>query len=184
MRLLSFLTLSLSMSYCANFEWNLLTDRQKAIAIRIYELAKPYDLSHTMIAIAWQESLLGEIPINLADNTSCGVHHIHLDTYAWIHDKKNTVNARNLHCSMLIEDLELSTSTAISVFKYYKKFFRNDYNSAIRAYNTGQGRSTKKGEEYLAHIKNHLSKIIALDKKNPHIFREHLPQKSITVSQE
>lgn len=177
MRIVTLILFALTFSFGANFEWNLLSADQKKTALEIYELAKPYGLEHTMIAISWQESKLNEIPINIQDKTSCGAHHIHLDTFIWIHGKKNSKHNRNVFCSMLIKDLKLSTSTAISVFQYYKQLYNGNWNFAIRAYNTGKGQSTKAGEAYLSNIKSHLKKIMKLDNENPHLFREQIAVK-------
>lgn len=139
-------------------EWDKLTDTQKANATTIYSIAKEYDLAETMIAIAWQESRLGRININLEDKASCGVHHIHIKTFLWQNGIKNTVTNRNIHCLELINSTELSTRNAIKFFQFAKNKHKGNHSKAIMSYNAGFNlKNNKKAEEYLENVKSYMA---------------------------
>ena len=132
---------------------NKLSDQQLENAFKIYAIAKEHDLADTMIAIAWQESRLGEIPLNLEDKASCGIHHIHIKTFLWQNGIKNNVRNRNYYCSKLISDIELSTQNAVKYFEYAKRKYKGDHRKAIVAYNAGFSKGNdKRAANYLSSV--------------------------------
>lgn len=140
--------------YADKLDWYELDREQQVNAMIIYEYAKPYDLAETMIAIAWQESRLGRIPINLEDKASCGVHHVHIKTFLWQNNIKDTVTNRNKYCVALIKDVELSTENAIKFFLYAKKKHNGNHNKAIMSYNAGfKLENNVKATTYLTHVR-------------------------------
>ncbi len=136
-------------------EWDNLSASQKSNAITIYEIAKEYDLAETMIAIAWQESRLGLVSINL-DDPSCGLFHFTTKTYLWQNNMKDTLHNRNVVCMDLINSVELSTRTAIEYFLKMKKHFKDNHNKAIMSYNVGYNLNNKRAKNYLENVKNYM----------------------------
>ena len=138
-------------------EWRKLNFKQRLAYLTIKNIARTYDderLPQTMIAIAWQESRLGLVPINLAD-PSCGIFHITAKTYLYQNGIKDTLHNRNVACAMLIESVELSTHNAIKYFLAMKKHFKGDHEKAIKAYNAGYRINSKAANEYLRLIKKY-----------------------------
>lgn len=145
--------------------WDNLTPKQKAIAQEIYFLAKPYNLELTLVSIAWQESRLGLIPINLQD-PSCGVHHIHITYYLKQHKLKDTAHNRNKYCNALIEDIELSTASAIETLLFFKKYHKGNYSLMIKSYNAGFNTHLAQADTYYKQVyhnvkvlKNHIEEL-------------------------
>ena len=159
MKLLIVLLFCLVSLFGEKLEWNKLNDEQKENAIKVYQIAKEYDLAQTMLAIAWQESRLGKIPINLEDKASCGVHHIHIKTFLWQNNLKNTITSRNKYCAELIQDVELSTRNAIKYYKYSLKKWKNNQQKAIMSYNVGFDLVKHKtaGKKYYKNVKQHIA---------------------------
>lgn len=139
-----------------SLKWEKLTDEQRDVAKRIYEVAILHDLAETMIAIAWQESRLGKIAINLADRASCGVHHIHIKTYLWLNGIKNTITNQNYWCVELIKSPELSTISAITLFERAKTHFKGDFNSAIKSHNAGYNINSTAANDYLKSVRAYM----------------------------
>lgn len=127
--------------------WNKLSKEQRSIAREVYNLSKPYGLELTLVAIAWQESRLGLVPINLQD-PSCGVHHINVKTYLNLHKLKDTSYNRNWYCNRLISDLQLSTSTALEVLIWYRNYHKGDYAKMVKSYNAGFNTRLKQADRY------------------------------------
>lgn len=127
--------------------WENLNNAQREVAFRIYNVAKPLGLEMTMIAIAWQESRLGETPLNLQD-PSCGAHHIQITNFLRLSGLKDTPLTRNIYCNNLIKDVELSTITAIEIFKTFRVFHKGAYDSAIKSYNGGYNFASSEAKRY------------------------------------
>lgn len=178
MRFLAILTLAISVLSAEPLAWENLTDEQKANAVKIYEAAKKDDLAQTMLAIAWQESRLGKIAINLEDKASCGIHHIHIKTFLWQNGIKNTITNRNKHCVELIKDVELSTRNAIKYYKYALKRWKGNRRKAIMSYNVGFDLTSRKkaGTAYYKRVKKHIDEAAELVAKieNELLFEEFL----------
>lgn len=127
--------------------WDNLSEQQKVVARQIYNLGKPYQLELTLVSIAFQESRLGLIPINLQD-PSCGVHHINVKTYLNLHKLKDTSYNRNWYCNRLISDLQLSTSTALEILIWSRNYYKGNYAKMIKSYNAGLKIHLKQAEKY------------------------------------
>lgn len=158
-RLLFTLLCVYTTSLAEKLEWKNLDEEQIEVAKKVYEIAKESDLAETMIAISWQESRLGKIPINLSDKSSCGVQHVHIKTYMWMNNIKDTPLNRNLYCSNLIKDVELSTNAAIKYFLYAKKRHKGNHEKAIKSYNGGFDlkRVEKAVNEYYKNVRSYMS---------------------------
>lgn len=164
MRTLLILTFAILAMFAEPLKWESLSYEQRLTAVKIYNVAESYDLAETMIAIAWQESRLGLVPINL-DDPSCGVFHFTAKTYLWQNGMKNTLHNRNVVCMNLINSVELSTENAIKYFLRMKKHFKGNHDKAIKSYNAGykinSKRAKKYGEEVRAYMKD--SKVLVKD---------------------
>lgn len=143
--------------FSEKLEWNNLSEEQRMTAVAIYDIASKYNLAETMIAIAWQESRLGKIPINLEDKASCGVHHIHIKTFLWLNNIPNTVTNRNIYCMELINDLALDVENAIKFFDFAKNKWNGDHNKAIMSYNAGFNlKNNEKAKQYHKYVKQYM----------------------------
>lgn len=160
MRFLLGLLVSLTILFGESLKWNNLTDEQRNNAIAIYEIASKYDLQETMIAIAWQESRLGKISINLEDKASCGIHHVHIKTFLWQNGIKNTITNRNIYCLELIKNVELSTENAIKFFQYAKNKWKGNHKKAIMSYNAGFNlKNNKIAESYYKSVNSYMNEV-------------------------
>lgn len=115
---------------------------QIKMLLKVFNKAKPYNLSWTASAIFWQESHLGEWKHNLAD-PSCGVFHQLLPDLA---DRyKITANMWNMSrlCDKLM-DFEYAFKTFIETFRIKENICRNVgyrykwsiWKCAVKAYNS------------------------------------------------
>lgn len=117
-------------------QWFELDETQKRNARLIYRLVDDLDKRLALIAIAWQESKLGEAPINLQD-PSCGVFHMLAPVYLRQNNIADNSYNRNLYCGKLINDIVLSIRTAEKQLDYWLKVHKNDLRLAIQSYNAG-----------------------------------------------
>ena len=146
-----------SIALGGSLEWSNLNKQQRINAIEIYKISKPHNLAETMISIAWQESRLGLIPINISD-PSCGVHHINLKTFLRLKGKPDNITNRNYYCNRLIQDINLSTNTAIEVFNTFKSYHNGNHSLAIISYNAGFNTRNMQGIEYAHSVKKNMLK--------------------------
>lgn len=128
---------------------------QYYVMLNILELGKQDDLSYTLAAIAWKESMFGKFPINATDGKlgSYGAFHILLEYSV----KRNQIES-SWETSRLAEkhlfDLEFNTNEAIQVLKGFTKRVGCDLDCAIASYNAGnKGLNSKRGLKYLQDIK-------------------------------
>lgn len=135
----------------SELKWEKLSEQQKNTARDIYRLGKPYNLENTLVAIAWQESRLGLVPINLQD-PSCGVMHINVKTYLGLHKLKDTPYNRNWYCNRLLSDLHLTISTAIEVLLWYKNYHRGNYSKMVKSYNAGFNTHLPQADKYYKEV--------------------------------
>lgn len=127
---------------------------QLEFMMEINKRAKPYNLSYSMIAIAWQESNLGKWNINLSD-PSCGPFHQSIVIFLKRHEIKNTDFNRNRYCMDLINNVDLSVSTAIAELEawlaiHHKRWNKFEY--AYRSYNAGYNYNSNVSKEYASKI--------------------------------
>lgn len=143
------LLLSISMNQCLSSDL-----RQKLI-----EAGKPYDLSKTLLAIAIQESNLGQVKVNLQD-PSCGVTMIHLKYFLKRYKIKDTPFNRNLACQRLIDNDDLAISESVVILNYWKSRLcgkwgctSSQWIKVWSAYNAGNNYTSKQGNAYALKIK-------------------------------
>lgn len=113
-------------------------------------MGKPYDLGFTLVAIGWEESRLGQYPVNIQD-PSCGVTHIHLKTYIRMNNLQDTPFLRNKYCSQLIDNSALSIQTSIELLLYWRNYHKGDYAKMVKSYNAGF--KVNQGERYYQKIR-------------------------------
>lgn len=161
----------LHLAYSEELVWDNLNPKQKATAQAIYFLAKPYKLELTLISIAWQESRLGLVPINLQD-PSCGVHHIHIAYYLKHHKLKDTAQNRNKYCNALIEDIALSTTSALDTLLFFKKYHKGDYSLMVKSYNAGFNTKSLQADTYYKQV-YHNVKILENHREQLEIYTDY-----------
>ena len=121
-----------------------LSDNQIETLFWVYKKAAPYDLSYTLTAIAWQESLGGYIPINLFDRPwgSCGLFHANLKSVVERHPELKLGRypskfQLNKLCAELIHNKNFALKEAIKEIFYWKKIFKGNWIKIWAAYNAG-----------------------------------------------
>ena len=101
-------------------EYNGFTEKQLNCITHAYELGKPFDLGHTMAAIAWQESRAGVYLVNMQD-PSAGVFHNNLKSVLARHEElRDTGWQRNRIAQRLIESIDFSGAEALAELKYWQ----------------------------------------------------------------
>jgi hypothetical protein len=119
-----------------------MTRHQLHTAIKIYRMGRPYNLQYTCVAIAWQESHLGEWKLNLSD-PSAGVFHELLPQLAVRLGKKPN-NWNNSRLAENLMHLDYAFKTFIITFSIKQQMcYNNGYTSAesnwrcaVMAYNS------------------------------------------------
>lgn len=132
-----------------------LSSKQLDLAKEIAYKAKAYGLSLEAVAIAWQESNLGEYPINLQD-PSCGPFHININTYVNRYNIKKTGFHKNRACSMLVNDIDVSVSAFIAEYEAWKVSHNKRGNISsefiLRSYNAGYNYNSEQAKVYAKHV--------------------------------
>ena len=127
---------------------------QKYTLNETYLKGKEFDLGLTMAAIAWHESHLGKIPVNLSD-PSCGTFHNLITSVANRHNIRNTSFNRNVLCTKLVRDFDFSFSEALSELKYWENYYKGKpkaWQFTVKSYNAGF--TPENGENYYKAIRS------------------------------
>ena len=126
---------------------------------KLIAAGKPYDLSKTLVAIAIQESNLGQVKVNLQD-PSCGVTMVHLKYFLKRYKIKDTSFNRNLACQRLIDNDDLAISESVVILNYWKSRLcgkwgctSSQWMKVWSAYNSGNNYNGKQGKAYALKIK-------------------------------
>ena len=121
-----------------------LSNRQIETLFWVYKKAFSYDLSYTLTAIAWQESLGGYVPINLFDKPwgSCGLFHANLKSVIDRHPELKLGRypskfQLNKLCAELIHNKNFAFQEAVQEIFYWKKIFKGNWLKIWAAYNAG-----------------------------------------------
>lgn len=119
-------------------EFNAFTVEQMEVLCKAYELGKPFDLGHTMAAIAWQESMAGVYLVNMQD-PSAGVFHNNLKSVLARHEELQDTNwQRNRIAQKLIDDIEFSGAEALAELEYWRSIHgKYAWFEVWRSYNGG-----------------------------------------------
>jgi len=111
-----------------------------------YTKGKKYDLSYSLAAIIWQESVGGLYPINLFDKPygSCGRFHNNIKTVIQDHpewgfykNKKLTKYQINKICSKLILNPDFSLQSAVKILNFYRHKYHGNWKRIWASYNGG-----------------------------------------------
>lgn len=136
------------------------TEYKKELIKKLWIAGEPYNLSKTLVAIAKQESNLGQVKVNLQD-PSCGVTMIHIKYFLKRHNIKDTSFNRNLACQRLISNDDLAISEAINILEYAKTRLcgkwgctKEQWLKVWGYYNAGNNYNSKAGRAYANKIKN------------------------------
>ena len=138
-----------------------LTLQQKALMKKAYNYGKEFDLGHSMAAIMWKESFVGDdvVPFNLGD-PSGGYWHKHID-YLLIQEGKpvNNMN-RNLAMLELIQNMDYAAALAIADLEHWQaEFGQNAWSKVYAAYNGGYSNSAA-SLEYAESVKAKVKELI------------------------
>ena len=87
-------------------ELHQMTDAQHQLLMRAIAYGAPYDLGYTLAAIAWQESHVGSVPVNITD-PSFGPFHGKMDTVMKRVSVIDTAYNRNVIAAKLLNDFDI-----------------------------------------------------------------------------
>ncbi len=147
-------------------QFSRLTEQQKSILVRAYELGAPYDLGYTLAAIAWQESFVGDriVPINLQD-PSAGLWHKNIYNALAEHPETPQNGLQiNMMAQKLINDMEFAASIAISDLEHWKVRRNGNWMDVWASYNAGKYYKSDQARSYARSI---YQKIKALERVLP-----------------
>jgi len=124
----------------ADIQWlNNNMDIHKLNTLReLYNACLPYNMEYTCMAIAWQESFIGEVKIN-SKSGDYGLTGINLKTY---------INDNNLHLSYwgiqklktkLVVNDDFAIGVMIKLLRYWYKVRHGDWYKIWESYNAGFG---------------------------------------------
>jgi len=134
--------------YIISFLKNLNLRQQRNI-LWAWKVGKQYDLSYSLAAIAWKESLGGMVDINLFDKPygSCGMFHNNLVTVINDMSKEDNfiINKFNLNklCAKLQHNKTYSLVEAVKVLQYFRHKYKNNWLKVWAGYNGGNRHPNK-----------------------------------------
>ncbi len=136
-------------------ELNNLDIHQKNVLTSALKVGKDYDLSYTLAAIAWRESLFGLKKTNHKDGIkgSYGTYQIQLYYALEILELEHTKQNEEMLRFYLINSEDISAKYAIFMLMEWYRIHK-DYDKMLASYNVG-GISTKSanGQRYVRDIK-------------------------------
>lgn len=131
-----------------------LDEFQRSVVNLSYSIGKPYNLGETMVAIALQESELGNYRISLSD-PSAGVYHTLISHAIKDLEWKDTSFNRNRAAQLLIDDHTYAAHLAVGVLRWWYNYRDGDWAAAVSGYNGGHNGN----EHYVQLIRNHIEHI-------------------------
>ena len=146
-------TLLMFMSFYANASCDL-TPEQDRILRFAYAYGSPHDYGYTMVAIAMEESNLGEWKINLSD-PSAGTWHTTIDKAVDKLGWKHTPFNYNRAAQKLIDDEYFAAAIALETLLWWDKVREGDWRKTVGSYNGGW----KMNNDYVNRIAGHIRKI-------------------------
>lgn len=136
-----------------------LTGKQITVLADAYMYGEPYDLSHSLMGIAWQESLAGKWKIQQHGSASFGTYHINIKTAMKRLGKKNSNFASNMVAQQLVEDDRLSASLAVQELEFWKRVHKGDWKRIWASYNNGYRWKHKSSLQYSENIGGIIKKV-------------------------
>lgn len=156
--LLGFVASTASQSVLASSESNSkmcninFSPSQIEVLRKSYIVGKKFGYELTLPAIAWQESLAGEININLND-VSAGVFHNKLSNVLTRENLKDNLNNRNKIAHKLVTDYFFAVKHAIAELNFWRKTHGNEnWEKIWRSYNAGYRIESAAAERYAKKI--------------------------------
>lgn len=160
-----------------------LDSKQKEVMFASYEVGKKYDLGYTLVAIAWNESNLGEKNVNKTDGRygSYGPYHALMDTVLSKYGLRGTKHTRDVIAERLKTDFEFSSNEVIAELKYWKERWKHhpdQYDRMIASYNAGtKGLNSTAGIRYRDVTVNRVKAIERYMKKHQKEYIAYLDSK-------
>ena len=134
MRLVLLIVITLAITFV---QLKALTLDQVRIAQQSYAIGAPYNLGHSLAAIALVESQLGIYQIN-AKSADYGIHQVHIKSHLAHIDIKDTQLNRSKYATKLITDSIYCANAALRELLYWKVTRkRSNYIRYISSYNQG-----------------------------------------------
>jgi hypothetical protein len=139
-------------------ELHRMTDAQHQLLMRAIAYGAPYDLGYTLAAIAWQESRVGSVPVNITD-PSFGPFHGKMDTVMKRVTVTDTAYNRNVIAAKLLKDFDFAAAMAVKELLFWKKVHHGNWRKMVRSYNAGYNYRSKSAARYAQHIANKVNAI-------------------------
>lgn len=139
-------------------ELHRMTDAQHQLLMRAITYGAPYDLGYTLAAIAWQESHVGTVPVNIAD-PSFGPFHGKMDTVMKRVSVTDTAYNRNVIAAKLLNDFDFAAGMAVKELLFWKKVHHGNWRKMVRSYNAGYNYRSATAARYAQHIANKVNAI-------------------------
>jgi len=135
--------------HCAVFRD--LSDDQITTLVHSYWAGKPEGFGLTLAAIAWRESMAGEVLINHAD-PSFGPFHANIRS-ASVRAKAETTFRQNLVAQRLIDDFDYAAWHALEELKYWQSQYGEDWQKIWASYNGGWNYRSPDAQDYAKDIR-------------------------------
>lgn len=117
-----------------------------------YRAGAEHGYGLSLAAIAWQESLAGEIRINYSD-PSFGVFHAHLTTVARREGVSNGF-VKNQLAQRLVDDMDYAAEHAVAELSYWQSQYGEDWMRIWASYNGGWNWQSTAAQNYAESIRN------------------------------
>ncbi|MGD2063230.1 MAG: hypothetical protein PVF51_06565 [Nitrospirota bacterium] len=150
---LTFVSVALAAPAWAGLDHELrqMSETQHQVLMRAIAYGAPHDLGYTLAAIAWQESHVGSVPVNITD-PSFGPFHGKMDTVMSRAGVKDTAYNRNVIAAKLLSDFDFAASMAVRELLFWKKVHRGNWRKMVRSYNAGYNYRSKSATRYVQNI--------------------------------
>jgi hypothetical protein len=139
-------------------ELHQMTDAQHQLLMRAIAYGAPYDLGYTLAAIAWQESHVGSVPVNITD-PSFGPFHGKMDTVMKRVTVTDNAYNRNVIAAKLLSDFDFAAAMAVRELLFWKKVHHGNWRKMVRSYNAGYNYRSAAAAHYAQNIANKINAI-------------------------
>lgn len=147
------LIFSLMFPFAANATCEL-TPEQESVLHFSYSYGEPHDYGLTMVAIAMEESNLGQWNISLQD-PSASPYHVTIDKAVDKLGWKHTPFNYNRAAQKLMDDIYFGAAIALETILWWDKVRGGAWRRVIESYNSGYGSNP----EYVRRIIGHINTI-------------------------
>lgn len=163
-----------------------MSPKQKEVLFATYTTGKKHGLK-VISAIAWNESNLGEVNVNLKDGRygSYGTYHALMDTVLARYKLKPSKHNIAVLSERLKTDFEFSSNEVIAELKYWKNRYKKDsnqYEKMLASYNAGtKGLNSTAGIRYKEVTVNRVKAIDRYMETHKHEYASYLDTKTKTA---